>query len=591
MKTWALLLATGAVALGSGCADNDYDLSDVDLTVGIGGDSLVLPVSSTESIMLDDVLELNNSDIVKIQANGDYVISKVGGYIEPSHPCVSKVHITKRSTESEHLYVDVNSFASARRRAGSRIQIAEQTVEGVVTKFKYSGDAPYEIKDLQEADVDAKVSIKVQVSPVLKNCVPHFTTMKVDLPDFMTMKVNSASPSSYESDGHSLTFHNVSTSDAITIDATLTKLDFHAGNTEGNKLEFKDGVVTMDGVVSVSLSVSEFNVPTSPVSASDCYVYCQMTMEALTVSGATGKFAPSIDLTDLGEIEINNVPDFLKGNDVHVALHNPTISLKLSNDMNLAGKISGTINSVDDNGTLIASVDVPEMTVNPNGTTNICICKYATDEDRRNYDGVYEVSNLSDVIDRVPHRIFFKVKAAADSTKVSSIELGKKYTIAPSYTFQAPLAFDEGAEIVYRDTVDGWHDDIEDIDLMDGAYITATANIDNKVPVYLKVSAFAIDENGREISSNRISVTVDRTVRPSADGVTAVTTPVVVTVKELEKGALKTSDGLILKAEAMSGEEGSQSIVGKTINAYNQTLQVRDIKIKVIGKIIADLND
>ena len=588
MKTWTLLLAAGATVLGTGCADNDYDLSGVDLTVGVGSDSLVLPVSSTENIMLDDVLDLENSDIVEILPNGDYVISKAGASIDPAHPCVDKVNVREHSSESENLYVNVASWVPT--STTKRIKIAEKTVSGVVKRFKYTGETPDEIKDLQKATIDTEVSITVNISPALSGCISKFDRMTVKLPNFMALKVNKTSPAKYETDGHSITFTNVSTASSITIDATVTELDFTADDTEGNTLVFSDGKVTLDGVVTVELAVSEINTEAISSPASDYYLSSNMNMESMTITGATGMFAPTIDLDDLGSIEINNVPDFLKGDDVHVALYNPAISLTIASDMNVSGLISGSIESVDEDGTQIAEVEVPEMTINPNSTTKICICKYPDEIDGDEYDGVYEVSNLSDVLEKIPHRIYFHANASADDSKVSDIELGKEYTVAPSYSFTAPLAFDEGAEIVFRDTVDGWHDDIEDLDFMEGTYLQATANIENKTPIYLKVTAFAIDEKGREISSDRISVTVDRTVRPSADGETAVTTPIVVTVKELEKGTLKTTDGLIFKVEAMSDEDGSPSIVGQTINAYNHTLLVRDLKVKVIGKIIADLN-
>ena len=42
----------------SSCQDDNYDFDDVDMTVGIGGDGLTLPVSSTSVIKLEDVLEL-----------------------------------------------------------------------------------------------------------------------------------------------------------------------------------------------------------------------------------------------------------------------------------------------------------------------------------------------------------------------------------------------------------------------------------------------------------------------------------------------------------------------------------------------------
>ena len=58
----------GAIAL-TGCTDSDYDFNNIDATVGIGGDGLTLPVNSTDTIKLADVLELENSDCVVEEPN------------------------------------------------------------------------------------------------------------------------------------------------------------------------------------------------------------------------------------------------------------------------------------------------------------------------------------------------------------------------------------------------------------------------------------------------------------------------------------------------------------------------------------------
>ena len=55
------LAMAGVLALSS-CQDDNYDFDDVDMTVGIGGDGLTLPVSSTSVIKLEDVLELDGSE-------------------------------------------------------------------------------------------------------------------------------------------------------------------------------------------------------------------------------------------------------------------------------------------------------------------------------------------------------------------------------------------------------------------------------------------------------------------------------------------------------------------------------------------------
>ena len=117
-----------------------------------------------------------------------------------------------------------------------------------------------------------------------------------------------------------------------------------------------------------------------------------------------------------------------------------------------------------------------------------------------------------------------------------------------------------------------------------------TTEFVNKMPVYLKVNAYAIDVEGNEIAQNRVRVDVSNSVKASEDGVTAATTPLTIKLHETEKGALKKVDGIVFRIVAASEDEGSKAIVGKTINAHKQTLIARNIKVKLVGKIIADFN-
>ncbi|WP_293491555.1 hypothetical protein, partial [Prevotella sp.] len=90
----ACMLAAGFLAVGSGCTDSDFDLSNIDQTIGIGGDGLQLPTNSTENIVLDDLLDLNNSDFISIAENGDYMFSKQRGRVK-----------TPNITKKNSLYV------------------------------------------------------------------------------------------------------------------------------------------------------------------------------------------------------------------------------------------------------------------------------------------------------------------------------------------------------------------------------------------------------------------------------------------------------------------------------------------------------
>ena len=61
-RLFILLAATGTML--ASCVDNNYKLSDLDTTVGINVNNLILPLN-VDSLVLDQVLELDEDGKVK----------------------------------------------------------------------------------------------------------------------------------------------------------------------------------------------------------------------------------------------------------------------------------------------------------------------------------------------------------------------------------------------------------------------------------------------------------------------------------------------------------------------------------------------
>lgn len=598
-KMLVCLLSCGMLTLGTGCTDNDFDLSKIDTTIGIGGNELTLPTNSTENIMLDDVLELNNSDLVYIAENGDYMFKKEGDDCAPAHPLVDKVDVSQTNIKNLKIEVTVPSsvLLSARKSPNRLKKIDEVKSGGKVAEFEYVGKTPKEIKEITSAGVSADVVININLTDELKQFIPTFKTLTMQIPSYMHLNVTSCSEKNYSYDKNTgkITLTNVKTASPIYIKGMIDVLDFKTKGTNTSKLTFKpgvgnaDGTVDMKGEIETSIVFDEVNATAGTI-PTNMYLSAKMTMGKITINSAKGKFDPEIDLGDLGNIEINDVPDFLTGDDVHVNLYNPVLELEINSDIAIAGTLKGNIVAKDKNNKTIAQVAIPTMNIKPNATTRICICKYPDDVNKSKYDEVKKVDNLSDILATIPKTIQFEADANADATKEAEIKLGHQYTITPKYNVSAPLAFDAGAQITYRDTLDGWNDDIKDCELAEGSYIELMSDIENKLPAYLKLSSNAIDVDGNEIAKELIEVKVSNMIEASTDGTIAKTTPVTITISEKKKGMLKKVDGLTFKIEVAADDNGNNPIVGKTINAYNHTITAKNIKVKLVGKIIADFN-
>lgn len=592
------VLAFGFLSVLSGCTDSDFDLSKVDTTIGIGGDALQLPTSDTEEIKLDDVLQLDNSDLVSVADNGDYMFRKEGDGMTPSHPHVDAVTIKVEDIDNDfRVEVPSSALSQAARKAARRAgTTADVSVEGKTSEFCFQGAVPNSIRAVSHADVEARMTVKVSVTDELKHAVSEFKTITLSFPSYMKLDIRQSSPSQPDYDEQSgvVTFHNVKSTADINLNATLVQLDFTKKMLDGSRLTLMPGEGGADGMVKVTgtaLMGASFDKTAIHGTAShNLYLSSRLDMDAIRVRKVTGKFDPEITLHDLGDVAIGKVPDFLSGDDVSVDLYNPVVELNVNNSMDVAGMVAGTLIAEDENGTVTARVDIPQMRIKPEGATKICICKRADGMDASRYDEVKVVERLSDVMRTIPKTIRFVSDAKADAAREGTVELGKAYEITSGYSISAPLAFGERAQIAYSDTLDGWNDDLEDIELADGAYVEMTADVDNKIPAYLTVKAFAIDVDGKEVPQSKVSVDVDGVVKASEDGAAAVTSPITIRLHEEEKGSLKTIDGIAFRVVAASGNEGGKSIVGKTINAYKHTLTARNIKVKLVGRVVADLN-
>lgn len=591
----ACMLAAGFLAVGSGCTDSDFYLSNIDQTIGIGGDGLQLPTNSTENIVLDDLLDLNNSDFISIAENGDYMFSKQSDDVKPSHPSIDEV-LVKEAKVNNNFKIEIpeSSLMQTRRKSAGHTKLSKTaSVEGEASEFKYRGNVPFEIRDLISAKTASDINIDVNVTAELKKVIPTFKTMTVTIPSYLKLNIGKCSPSQPEYDAEKgiITFHNISSSAKINIKANISSLDF---STPPPTVVFTPGVLGADGSIdfdgAVLLGITFDEVNKEGNSLQNLYMSAKMTMGAIRVTEATGKFKPNLDLEDLGNVNINNVPDFLTDYDVTINLYNPVIELTATSDIDVAGVATATLIAEDERGNEMAKVEIRGLNIKPNGTTRLCICKHKEGIDETKYDQVKVVSNLSDIVKKIPHRINCKAEVDADTYRKGTVKLGKKYTIDADVHMSAPLAFDEGAQIVYTDTIDGWNEDIDKFSFAEGAYIEMTTEVENKMPAYLNVSAFAIDVNGKEIPQHRIRVDVSNSVKASEDGEKAVVTPVTIKLRENEKGALKTVDGIVFRVTAAAGEKDAQTIVGKTINAYKHTLTARNIKVRLVGKIIADFN-
>ena len=585
----ASLLLVSLLTLGfsvTGCTNDDYDFDQIDATMGFGSGELEIPASSTMNIPLSDILELEEGGSVKIAANGDYLFQLTGSEASSASPMISPI-VLRGNSYSNTLTLNASSAAKGTRAAGSHLSF----VSPKELMFKYNGtDAA--VKSLKSAEVAGEIELKINLTlGGLSSAITNINKVTLTLPGYLQIsQVTGNGNGTPMVNGSKITVENVSTSSNLRLTIKAKKLDFEKQDAYGKVVIDNNGSINMDGYFDLGIEANVTRVPTSALTI-DAYV----NVNDITLKSATGIFDPEINISSLGDVTVTGVPDFLSEDGVRADLDNPQIILSIQNDMDAAAKVSAKVISTK-NGQNLATVQLPEMhicktTVAP--VTKICICRHNTEELTRQYGAanVYEVSNLATLINQhIPDHVqITDVETKADLSQEMTIEFGRNYRIEPSYEIYAPLAFAEDAVIEYADDFDGWNDDLDDLELSEGTYVRLTADAQNLVPATLIVEATPLGLEGTDIS-NLIEVNVKKgTVKASADGVTAVNSPLEIELREKVKGGLQKLDGLSYKVKGKASHDGT-TVTGINLNSEKHTLKLENIKVKLVGKVIGNFN-
>lgn len=584
----ASLLLVSLLTLGfslTGCTNDDYDFDQIDATMGFGSGELEIPASSTMNIPLSDILELEEGGSVKIAANGDYLFQLTGSEASSASPMISPIHLTGKS-DKHTITLGTSSAAKGTRAAGTHLSFVSPRQQ----MFVYNGtDAA--VKSLKSAEVDGEIVLTVNLAlNGLSSAIATIDKVTINLPGYLQISsVNGNDNGVPMVNGSKITVENVSTSRNLRLTIKAKKLDFANQNDYG-EVVVHNGSIKMDGYFDLGIEADVTRVPTSALT-----IGANVNVNDITLKSATGIFDPEINISSLGDVSVTGVPDFLSEDGVRADLDNPQIILSIHNDMDAAAKVSAKVISTK-NGQNLATVQLPEMhiyktTVTP--VTKICICRHNTEELTRQYGAanVYEVSNLATLINQhIPDHVqITDVETKADLSQEMTIEFGRNYNVVPSYEIYAPLAFAEDAVIEYADDFDGWNDDLDDLELSEGTYVRLTADAQNLVPATLIVEATPLGLEGTDIS-NLIEVNVKKgTVKASADGVTAVNSPLEIELREKVKGGLQKLDGLSYKVKGKASHDGT-TVTGINLNSKKHTLKLENIKVKLVGKVIGNFN-
>lgn len=597
-------LLLSALGLTTACVDNSYDLTkDIDLTITVGGD-LTTPGNSSEEITLDDLFDVDyeTSDLDTLD-NGDFVLCVNGdptsSSVKVNDVTVDRSEATKSSkmlTFTSDMLVQGETSTMAIEDLNPEWQLKNNDIPEDVIDLEYADD-------IQHNDVVLRLETEGNTKGVILKKGLRFTFpsyLQVALTDaftsqwFALSQVNGQTVMTLKND------YRLSSSGAdwkvninriyfkSTGNVTVPAGEGFLAATANTKAKVLFNVeIPVDGDVAVK--AQDFPVGSSEV---NFRLVSHVVSNEMAMGRVRAKVNPDIDFT-VSEVTIEDLPDFLTDNDVNADLTNPQVLLRVNNQSEVDVNLQAELHSYKEGNklqTVVLGTDINTVnskTIRLKASTENLLCISPLNENVPNGYTWVQVENLPDLIRTIPDLIKVENVEAKVLQQFYTVELGVNKEVHTDYDLNAPLEFGKEFSIVYKDTLDGWSEDIEKYEMKE---LEVSLSAINRIPLNLDLSAMAIDAQGHVMDD--VLVETDGFI--AAGTKTEPNTKVLTfTLKKKDGTRIKNLDGLILRLDgkAFRGEDQSQSDTweSQTLNA-SQTLKLDDLKLRIKGGVTMDLN-
>lgn len=563
------------------CVDNKYDLDkDIDMTINVGGEHLTIPAGSSDTAYLSKIIEVEEGDILQPDAaTRVYHLTKKDDIdVEPT--TVKEVTISETTTKLEETKI-VNTTSSL---------INEDVTEGINTL----GDFKAESNNIDEAlkelgslyaktPVDLILTIDFANTGDLSFAKVKANNLKIIFPDYIVFKAEEGIQ------GHELILDGqVLFENGSSYSRTLKVEGYKFSENAGAGKKPNEGTLTIEGVISM-----EGEVVTSEVSGTGTLSLVPKTvLREMTANSVTGVIQPEIK-AETTNIELNDLPDFLKDEETRMDITNPVILLRAENQLETPVEVDAVLTPMKGN----AQIDGKEVKVGSGyGKTPVVLASgknviALSRTGECTIEGVtsnVKVEDINNLLETIPDDIEVDLQPVVRNEGYYTAELGRAYEMPSSYEVDVPLSFEQNLNIVYNDSVQDLNKDLNDLDKVILKKANVLLTVDNAIPLKLQLKPENVlikDVYGNELTAVKKTIEEDKQyVTESTDGEKPVTSELVLNLTSEDTAFLSKIDRICFKLTAVPG-----SATGVPLKD-TQWLKVTSIKLSVPGGVNVDLN-
>lgn len=556
------------------CVDNKYDLDkDIDMTINVGGEHLTIPAGSSDTAYLSKIIEVEEGDILQPDAaTRVYHLTKKDDIdVEPT--TVKEVTISSANTELTKKLIESSTGAS-----GS--VTTDLDVENTLTaKASDIDEALIELGALgAETPIDLLLTFEFTGGLTFNSVTAK--NLEIQLPDFLMFEKGEVA------EGNKLILNNEELKNAQKV---LHVIGYKFGEKTGegekpddNRSITIDGKVTMKGEVETLVTGGSGSLEMT----------MHVTLGEMTANSVTGVIQPEIK-AETTNIELNDLPDFLKDEETRMDITNPVILLRAENQLETSVEVDAVLTPMKGN----AQIDGKEVKVGSGyGKTPVVLASginviALSRTGECTIEGVtsnVKVEDINNLLETIPDDIEVDLQPVVRNEGYYTAELGRAYEMPSSYEVDVPLSFEQNLNIVYNDSVQDLNKDLNDLDKVILKKANVLLTVDNAIPLKLQLKPENVlikDVYGNELTAVKKTIEEDKQyVTESTDGEKPVTSELVLNLTSEDTAFLSKIDRICFKLTAVPG-----SATGVPLKD-TQWLKVTSIKLSVPGGVNVDLN-
>lgn len=526
------------------CVDNKYDLDkDIDMTINVGGEHLTIPAGSSDTAYLSKIIEVEEGDILQPDATTRvYHLTKKDDIdVEPT--TVKEVTISETTTKLEETKI-VKTTSSL---------INEDVTEGINTL----GDFKAESNNIDEAlkelgalyaktPVDLILTIDFANTGDLSFAKVKANNLKIIFPDYIVFKAEKGIQ------GHELILDGqVLFENGSSYSRTLKVEGYKFSENAGAGRKPNEGTLTIEGVISM-----EGEVVTSGVSGTGTLSLVPKTvLREMTANSVTGVIQPEIK-AETTNIELNDLPDFLKDEETRMDITNPVILLRAENQLETPVEVDAVLTPMKGN----AQIDGKEVKVGSGyGKTPVVLASgknviALSRTGECTIEGVtsnVKVEDINNLLETIPDDIEVDLQPVVRNEGYYTAELGRAYEMPSSYEVDVPLSFEQNLNIVYNDSVQDLNKDLNDLDKVILKKANVLLTVDNAIPLKLQLKPENVlikDVYGNELTAVKKTIEEDKQyVTESTDGEKPVTSELVLNLTSEDTAFLSKIDRICFR--------------------------------------------